>query len=89
VLDAEVNTYRPPPESRIALQPVKENRKRTREAEKAEREQAKREEECGKIASSLSDIRERMREGYTAAAGEKLKQTERKLRARADERKCR
>jgi hypothetical protein len=89
VLDAEaINTYHAPSENRVVPQGVKEKPKRARESASVAHEEAKREEQCRKIAASLGDIRERMRTGYTVAAGEKLKEEERKLRARARGRKC-
>src|SRR5262249_19446196 len=89
LLDAEaINTYHPPPETHTALRTVKEKPKPSRESASAERAAAKKAEECRKIAASLGDIRERMRTGYDVATGEKLRQTERKLQARAREDKC-
>lgn len=52
-------------------------------------DQLKLKEECARIDRSLSDIRSRMRAGYDAKEGERLKQRQRKLVLDRREKKCR
>lgn len=50
--------------------------------------QAKRAEQCAKLERSLRDIRSKMRAGYDAKAGERLREQQRKRSAQYRELKC-
>lgn len=50
--------------------------------------QAKRAETCGKVERSLRDIRSKMRAGYDANEGERLRERQRKLSAQHRELRC-
>ncbi len=50
--------------------------------------QAKRSEQCSKLERSLREIRSKMRAGYDAKEGERLKERQRKLTAQQRDLKC-
>jgi len=74
---AAINTYAPPPSATIDSAPsVKRGSKALRE----DRSEAKRKEACARYASGLKAIRSKMRSGYTAKEGERLRIRAEKLR---------
>jgi len=84
---ALVSTYAAAPAS------VAESTKRSRPKPIARRsslaaDQAKRVEECQRIQASLRDVRSRMRAGYSAKEGERLRARQEKLEDRRRAQRC-
>ena len=74
---AAINTYAPPPIAKIDSPPVA---KKVGKASGEDRSEAKRKEACARYASGLKEIRSKMRSGYTAKEGERLRIRAEKLR---------
>ena len=83
---AAINTYAPPAVS-FAKQP--EPKAPRAKATREDRSEAKRREACARYAKGLKDIRSKMRAGYTAKEGERLRVRAEKLRDSQREDRCR
>lgn len=87
---SRVSTYTPPPptaSTSIRSRPAQTTR-RVRQPSIAE-SQAKRAADCDRILSSLRDIRTKMRAGYGAQEGERLRARQAKLGQRRRAQRCR
>jgi hypothetical protein len=85
---ARINTYAPPPVRSDA--PPGSHKPRRRGAPRASiaAEQRKHAEECRRIEDSLRDIQSKMRSGYNAKEGERLRARKAKLAERRRAHKC-
>jgi hypothetical protein len=78
---ATLNTYEAPPTAAPARQESASNRSARKSAPAREdRSEAKRADLCARNAQTLKEIRSKMRSGYTAKEGEKLRARADKLR---------
>jgi hypothetical protein len=79
VLDsAAINTYAPPPASTSAM-PQEAPSVRSK-ASRNDLNEAKRKESCARYARGLKEIRSKLRSGYTAKEGERLRARSEKLK---------
>jgi hypothetical protein len=85
---ALVSTYTAPPAS-VAPDSAKSSRPKPARRSSIAADQAKRAEECQRIQASLRDIRSRMRAGYSAKEGERLRVRQEKLEDRRRSQRCR
>jgi hypothetical protein len=88
---SRISTYDAPavPESAPGLKQKKPRKPHESARGAAANSQAKRAAACDKIRNALKDIRARMRAGYSAREGERLREREQTLRARWRTDKCR
>lgn len=85
---SRVSTYTPPPASPAAkAAPSKPHRSRARAA--VDKDQARRAATCERLRASLKDIAARMRAGYDARQGERLRERKARLEAQRRAQKCR
>jgi hypothetical protein len=83
---ARVSTYAPPAAASPPISAPRRPRKRA--AASIAQAQAKRAEECRRIAASLQDIKARTRAGYNAKEGERMRARKTKLDERRRAHKC-
>ena len=81
-----MNSYEPPPAS--AARPTKKSREVSRRAEDPVATLQKRKETCERLGQRLRDIRSKMRAGYKASEGEKLKERQRRLSSQFRSARC-
>lgn len=81
------NVYEAPPIAPSTSRSAKAPAKKPRIA-RTDRSEAKRAESCARIAQGLKEIRSKMRSGYTAKEGERLRERQVTLRARQREARC-
>jgi hypothetical protein len=82
-----VSTYDPPPAT-AARSAARKPRKRNSATASSAQAQAKRAEECRRIGASLREIKAKMRTGYDAREGERLRARKLKLDERRRAHKC-
>lgn len=88
---SRVSTYAAQPVSKVTAAGAKQRKsaKRGGAATSAVDSQAKQAAECARISGSLRDIRSKMRSGYSAKQGERLKERQTKLEERRRAKRCR
>jgi hypothetical protein len=84
---SRVSEYKPEPTTFVANAPARE-KQRSRSVPSTAEVQAKHAAECRRIHDSLGAIRDKMRAGYNAKQGERLKERERKLNESRREKRC-
>ena len=84
---SRVSEDKPVPAASIA-QAQSHSEKRSRSEPSIAEVQAKHAAECRRIRDSLGDVRDKMRAGYNAKQGERLKQRERKLNETRRAKRC-
>lgn len=86
---AAINTYVPP--ARVAgaqERPLPSTSNKPPKPPREERSEAKRKESCARYARSLKEIRSKLRSGYTAKEGERLRMRAEKLRISQRQERC-
>jgi hypothetical protein len=88
---SRVSTYAAPPVSKVAAAAAKQNKSAKRRAgsKSSVDSHAKQVAECARISGSLKDIHSKMRSGYTAKQGERLKERQAKLDEQRRAKRCR
>jgi hypothetical protein len=84
---AGVSTYTPPRAAPVQPQQKKQGQPRRSGATTAS-VQAKHAEECARLRSNLKQLRSKMRAGYGAKEGERLRERQTKLQARLHAARC-
>jgi hypothetical protein len=83
--ETTVNTYDPPP---IAPTAKPKTTVRKPESRRADAQQDKRAETCARVTRSMKDVRSKMRTGYSAKEGERLRDRLAKLKDQQRESRC-
>jgi hypothetical protein len=85
---SRVSTYSPPPPS-SATQPVPQPRtRRSRAPAAAGADQARHAADCERLGNALKDVAARMRAGYNARQGERLRERKARLEGQRRAKKC-
>lgn len=87
---SRISTYAAPPAAQTAAaKPKQKQRPKKAAPGPARASQAKHEADCDRLRGALRDIREKMRRGYGAKEGERLKERQAKLEQRRRVQRCR
>jgi hypothetical protein len=87
-MESSVNTYTPSEIEPRSSRPAAKRPRADAQAERRAADQAKRAQTCQRIEQSLRDIRSRMRAGYTASEGERLRERQTRLREQLRAARC-
>lgn len=87
--EAAVSTYAAPVMSSKPSATVKSDRATKKRRTSESNDAAKRVELCDRLARSLKEVRSKMRSGYKAKEGERLRERLAKLKAQTEDAKCR
>ena len=83
--ETTMNTFDPPP---IAATPKPKTTVRKTDAPRAGAQQDKRAETCARVTRSMKDVRSKMRTGYSAKEGERLRDRLAKLKDQQRQTRC-